>query len=129
MFKSYADCTQGKGSAALKELIKNLPLNAKNPPSHNSQAPIFVPNYYFGLTDTCEFGVSSRHNSTGTAPWMLWIVVENMLGIRATPDGLKVAPCMPDEWDHARLHRQFKGSNYEIELRSGQPGATLEITV
>lgn len=129
MFKSYADCTQGKGSAALKELLLNLPLNAKNPPSRNSQAPIFVPNYYFGLTDSCEFGVSSRHNTTGTAPWMLWIVVENILGIRATPDGLQVKPCMPDEWDHARLQRSFRASTYNIELRRGTEDGPLKITV
>jgi len=129
MFKSYADCTRGDGSAALKELILNLPLNAKNPPSRNSQAPIFVPNYYFGLTDTCEFGVSSRHHSTGTAPWMLWGLVENILGIRATHDGLQVKPCMPDEWDHARIQRRFRGSDYEIELQRGRTGEAIEITV
>ncbi len=129
MFKSYADCTQGDGSAALKELMLNLPLNAKNPPSRNSQAPIFVPNYYFGLTDTCEFGVSSRNISTGTAPWMLWILVENILGIRATPGGLQVSPCMPDEWDHARLRRSFRDSTYDIELRRGEDSSPLAISI
>ncbi|MBC2602791.1 GH36-type glycosyl hydrolase domain-containing protein [Puniceicoccus vermicola] len=129
MFKAYADCFLGDGSSALRELLRNLPLNADNPPSRNSQAPIFVPNYYYGLTDTCEFGVSSRHHSTGTAPWMLWVMVESILGIRATASGLQVAPCMPDEWDHAKLHRQFRSSSYDIELKRGATDQPLQINV
>ena len=129
MFKAYADCFLGDGSSALREIIRNLPLNSDNPPSRNSQAPIFVPNYYYGLTDTCEFGVSSRNHSTGTAPWMLWVMVESILGIRATAAGLEVKPCMPDEWDHAKLRRKFRNSSYAIELQRGATGQPLQINV
>ncbi|MDQ8208670.1 hypothetical protein QEH52_14180 [Coraliomargarita sp. SDUM461003] len=129
MFKSYADCSLSNGSAALKELMLNLPLNAKNPPSKNSQAPIFVPNCYFGLKDSCEFGVSSRNISTGTAPWMLWIMVESILGIRATADGLVVDPCMPDEWNEAKIRRRFRGSTYDIQLRRSPQTGPLEICI
>jgi cellobiose phosphorylase/cellobionic acid phosphorylase len=129
MFKAYADCRLGNGSATLREIVQNLPLNPSNPPSKNSQAPIYVPNFYYGIEDTCEFGVSSRHHTTGTAPWMLWVMVESILGIRATPHGLAIDPCMPDEWDTARVVRQFGGSNYDIHLKRGVSGEPLQIVI
>ena len=51
LFKAYAECALGSGDEALSEILRTLPTNPDNPPSHNTQAPIFVPNYYFGLLD------------------------------------------------------------------------------
>lgn len=130
MFKAYAECFLGDGESALREIIRNLPLNAANPPSRNTQPPIFVPNSYFGMEGAPDFGVSTRLISTGTAPWMLWVMVEGILGVRATPKGLLINPCMPDSWAGANLVRQFRGSTYVIAMRRGlTDGETMRILV
>jgi len=129
LFKAYADCCLGNGDAALQEILRVMPTNPDNPPSHNTQAPIFVPNYYFGLADSPEFGVSSRNHSTGTAPWMLWVIVEHVLGVRATPAGLEVKPNFPAAWPAAKLVRHFRGSRYEISFINSGHGNPLTIEV
>ena len=129
MFKAYAECSLGSGDEALREILRTLPTNPDNPPSHNTQAPIFVPNYYFGLVDSLEFGVSSRHHNTGTAPWMLWVLTEHILGIRATPDGLAIDPRLADAWPEVRLTRRFRDSTYDIILINKKTGGQPVITV
>ena len=129
MFKAYAECSLGNGNEAIREILRTLPTNPDNPPSRNRQAPIFVPNYYFGLLDSPEFGVSSRNHHTGTAPWMLWVIIEHILGIRATPDGLTINPRLPDEWPEAKLVRRFRGSCYDITLLNKRTGTSPVVLV
>jgi cellobiose phosphorylase/cellobionic acid phosphorylase len=129
MFKAYAECRLGQGDAALREILRLLPSNPENPPSHNTQAPIFLANYYFGLRDKPEFGISSRNHHTGTAPWMLWIIVEHILGVRATPVGLKIAPNLPKTWTKTKLQRTFRNSTYDITLRHRDANAEVTIII
>lgn len=118
MFKAYADCLAGHGSKAYDTIRKTLPTNPENPPARNLQVPIFLPNFYFGLRDSPNFGQSSQHNQTGTAPWMLWIIVEYLLGARATVDGLRIDPCIPGEWKEFSVARDFRKARYSIAVRN-----------
>jgi len=119
MFKAYADCVAGNADEALKTVVQTLPTNPDNPPEKNTQIPTFVPNYYFSLMDSPSFGQSSRHHRTGTSPWLQWVVLENMLGVRATIHGLKIEPCMPSKWNRAFVERRFKNAVYRITLTRG----------
>jgi cellobiose phosphorylase len=129
MFKAYAATCLGSGEEALREILRTLPTNPDNPPSHNLQAPIFVPNYYFGLQDSAEFGVSSRNHHTGTAPWMLWLLVEHIIGVRATPDGLIIDPKLPAAWPEVTVVRRFRDSHYTITLLNAQWGGAPKVTI
>ena len=129
MFKAYAAACLGGGEEALREILRTLPTNPDNPPSHNLQAPIFVPNYYFGLQDSAEFGVSSRNHHTGTAPWMLWLLVEHIIGVRATPDGLIIDPKLPAAWPEVTVVRRFRDSHYTITLLNAQWGGAPKVTI
>jgi len=129
MFKAYAESCLGQPDGALDEILRILPTNAKNPPSHNTQAPIFLPNYYFGLTDSSEFGISSCNHHTGTAPWMLWVIVESILGIRATHQGLEINPKLPSSWPKVEIVRQFRNSRYAITLINRGSHSKPEILV
>lgn len=126
MFKAYADCIAGNPDEALKTIVQTLPTNPNNPPEKNTQIPTFIPNYYFSLIDSPSFGQSSRHHKTGTSPWLQWVVLENMLGVRATIHGLNIEPCMPSSWDKVEVTRHFKNAVYHIRLRRGNE---LSITV
>ncbi len=117
MFKAYADCVVNKGDDALNTVMRTLPTNSDNPPEKNSQIPLYVPNYYYGLQDSPCFGQSSRHHATGTAPWLQWVVLEKILGVQATIKGLLINPHMPSSWDTAYVERQFKDAFYKIHLQ------------
>ena len=127
MFKAYADCLAGRGDAAYDTLRKIMPTNPENPPERNRQVPVFVPNCYFGLPDSSNFGRSTHSPVTGTAAWMMWVGVEHILGIQATVDGLTVNPCLPRHWREAAIRRAYRGATYDIRIaNSGQPGAGVE---
>ena len=116
MFKSFADCIAGRGNQALETISRTLPTNPDNPPEINLQVPIFVPNFYFGLEDSPNFGQSSHHHSTGTVGWMLWTTLEYVLGIRATVQGLMIDPCIPEDWPEYRVDRIFRSARYQITV-------------
>lgn len=103
MFKAYADCIIGKGGRAYATVAATLPQNPKNPPEKNLQCPIFVPNYYFGLKDSPNYGISSCNYGTGTAAWFMWVVIRHILGVKRGISGTKTAPVMPEGWHDCRV--------------------------
>lgn len=117
MFKAYADCMTGDFERAYETIKKTLPENKLNPSEKSLQAPIFVPNYYYGLTESPNFGISSNVYSTGTASWLMWITAEQILGIKAGFDGLTVEPHLPEDWDFAKATKLFRGAEYNITIR------------
>ncbi len=119
MFKAYANCCAGNADEALKTIVQTLPTNPDNPPEKNTQVPTFIPNYYFSLMDSPSFGQSSRHNRTGTSPWLQWVVLEHILGVKATIHGLRIEPLMPSGWDRSYVERHFKNAFYKIRLTRG----------
>lgn len=114
MFKAFADFILKRGSIGYETIRKTLPTNTDNPPEKNKQVPIFLPNFYFGLKDSHNFGNSSMHNSTGTCAWMLWLAIEYLFGVKATVDGLIIDPNIPASWREFSLQRDFKKARYNI---------------
>ncbi|MDF2927126.1 MAG: hypothetical protein K0R57_6040 [Paenibacillaceae bacterium] len=132
LFKAYADFAAGRADKGYETIVKTLPGSSLNPVERNLQPPIWVPNFYFGLTDSPNFGKSSLNHSTGTAAWIIWTVVESLLGVRSTINGLEIAPHAPREWDGYRLERLYKGSRYRIrfERQAGEEdGPAVAIVV
>lgn len=118
MFKAFADCVLGDADSAYETIKKTLPTNPENSPEKSWQVPLFVPNYYFGLLDSPNFGHSSQHHSTGTAAWLIWVVSDYLLGARATVDGVRLDPCIPKEWKEACMERCFKNTRYKIRINN-----------
>lgn len=117
LFKACADLMAGRPEEGFGTIMKTLPGSTQNPTERNLQPPLWVPNFYFGLMDSPNFGKSSLNHSTGTAAWVAWTVLERLLGVRATVNGLEVSPNPPREWQEYRVERMFKGSRYSIEFR------------
>jgi cellobiose phosphorylase len=63
---------------------------------------------------------------TGTAAWNLVAITQWILGIRPEHDGLRVAPCVPSDWDGFEAVRRFRGAEYRIVVRRGQ-GRALRV--
>ena len=66
--------------------------------------------------DAVKPGEAKNSWLTGTAAWNLYAVSQYILGIQPQYDGLKIDPCIPEEWDGFDIRRKFRGALYKIEI-------------
>jgi cellobiose phosphorylase len=63
---------------------------------------------------------------TGTAAWTFVNVSQYLLGIQATHEGLRVNPCLPENFTSVKVTRFFRGLVYNIDIkRTGTPSLTV----
>lgn len=123
VFKAFADARLGDADRALDSLVKIMPTNPANPPEKNLQVPIFLPNSYFGIDGHHAFGESTLNHETSTASWFFMTIVEELLGLRATADGLVIRPLLPSGWTSCKVARTWGGSRYEVRIEGYRKGA------
>jgi len=56
---------------------------------------------------------------TGSAQWLHRVAVRDILGVKATYEGLAVEPHAPSEWNEYRYRRIFRGAVYEFQFVRG----------
>lgn len=59
---------------------------------------------------------------TGSAAWNLRAIVEGLLGLEATLEGLKLEPQLPEDWEGYRVVRRYRGTTYHIRVQRAAPG-------
>jgi|GEM_PF-1428273 len=58
---------------------------------------------------------------SGSAPWYYRLITEQMLGLQWSPDGFRLAPCLPADWPEIRLELQRGETTYCLTVeRPGQ---------
>lgn len=127
MFLALARAICGEGDRLYELLWRTLPTNPENPPEKNLQLPVYLANYYYGLRESENFGRSSGHYGTGTAPWMLMLLMEELMGVKATVDGIRIQPCLPEGWNRAACRRIWKDAVYQIVIRRGEKAPACEM--
>ena len=68
--------------------------------------------------DAPNFGEAKNSWLTGTAAWTFLNASQYILGIRPDYDGLIVDPCIPSFMDGFTAKRDFRGTNYNIEVEN-----------
>ena len=64
---------------------------------------------------------------TGTASWTFLSISQAILGIYPDYDGLRIDPCIPDDWNEYTVTRKFRGTAYTIHIkRSGEKTMTVD---
>ena len=63
-----------------------------------------------------QFGLARNSWLSGTAAWMYVTGTQYILGIRPTFDGLRIDPCIPEQWKGLRATRRFRHAVYEITV-------------
>ncbi len=66
---------------------------------------------------------------TGTAAWNYVAITQHILGIRATLDGLQIAPVIPADWSGFEAVRKFRGVTYQIKVERKGKGNEWTLTV
>jgi cellobiose phosphorylase len=57
---------------------------------------------------------------TGSAQWLHKVAVADLIGVKATYDGLIVDPCVPVEWNIFTYTRKFRGSTYQFTFKRSE---------
>ncbi len=64
---------------------------------------------------------------TGTAAWTFVNISQYILGIKPTPDGLSVDPCLPGFLTEYSVDRRYQGSVYHIHVKqTGSPSVSVD---
>ena len=66
---------------------------------------------------------------TGSAAWYLRALIEGVLGVKATVDGLSVQAALPNGWDGYRIQRRFRDVTYDIQVRRAASGESTGCTI
>jgi cellobiose phosphorylase len=54
---------------------------------------------------------------TGAAGWMYRLTVETLLGLQLEVDHLRIAPCVPAEWESYKIHYRYRDTVYHIIVK------------
>ncbi|MCX8104923.1 MAG: GH116 family glycosyl hydrolase [Ignavibacterium album] len=96
--------------------------NGLNPDEYVAE-PYVTPGNIDG-PDSPNYGMAGWTWYTGSANWFQKVIVDWILGIRATTKGLLIDPCIPSDWKEYSVKRNFRGTTYLIKvINSGKENA------
>ncbi len=53
---------------------------------------------------------------TGAAGWMYRLTAETLLGLQLEGDHLRIAPCVPADWESYNIHYRYRDTFYHINI-------------
>lgn len=113
-FKALADCMAQRPEEAWDTYLKVAPDNPENPIPRSGMEPFAFVNKFDLLAQAP--GKSGYAWRTGTAPWFTMILLEWILGLRRSYDGLLIDPCLSSRVPVAKVRRTFRGATYDVHL-------------
>ncbi|MBL7070933.1 MAG: glycosyl transferase family 36 [Candidatus Omnitrophica bacterium] len=116
-----AECILKRNKTAYNMYRKMIPPSRSEKPDLYKAEPYVMPGNIDG-PDSANFGRGGWTWYTGSATWMLRVIVDWILGVRPGKDGLTVDPCIPDNWRGFKVRRLFRGKMYEIIVRRNNKG-------
>jgi cellobiose phosphorylase len=66
--------------------------------------------------DSPHFGRGGWTWYTGSAAWLYRIMTEWIIGVRPEWEGLRIDPCVPQDWDEFKIKRHYRGQVYRIRF-------------
>ncbi|MFZ1292395.1 MAG: glycosyl transferase [Melioribacteraceae bacterium] len=66
--------------------------------------------------DSFKPGEAKNSWLTGTAAWNFYAITQYILGIQPQYEGLKIDPCIPNNWDGFAITRKFRNAIFNIEI-------------
>ena len=108
--------TKLKQSGIAYEIFRKVcPIINGMEPDRYKGEPYVTPGNIDG-PESAHYGRGSWTWYTGSAAWFQKVIVDWILGIRATEEGLLIDPCIPKEWESFKVKRLFRGTYYQITV-------------
>ena len=79
--------------------------------------------------DAPTHGEAKNSWLTGTAAWNYYAIVQQILGIQTSLDGLQIAPVIPTSWKGFKATRKYRGVTYNIEIERLGTGNAITLIV
>ncbi len=123
---SIAETVLGRGDNAFDIYRRTCPVY-----QHEHSDIRRVEPYVYAQTVAARasFDEGAARNSwlTGTAAWTFVNISQYILGIKPTPDGLQVDPCLPEFLRDYTVTRRYQGSQYRIHVaQTGKRSVTVD---
>ena len=130
-FYIYGLYAVGEKENAYRLLRKMIPGPDREDIIRRGQLPVFIPNYYRGAYRQFPHtaGRSSHLFNTGTVPWVYRCLIDGLFGLQGVPDGLRIKPQLPTDWQTVTVKRYFRGSELQIEMKRSSEVRTIEVYV
>jgi len=68
--------------------------------------------------DAFKPGEAKNSWLTGTASWNFYTITQFILGVQPDYEGLRIDPCIPNDWRGYKVKRKFRGATYTIEIQN-----------
>ena len=122
-FKMKADLAAGRAEQAYATFVKVTPLNPRNPPEHSTMEPFGLSNFYIGPDcphKAKDFGRAIYTYNSGSGNWLYVNALEELLGVAADFNGLRIRPNPPRKWNRYTVRRVWRGATYVITVTRKQ---------
>ncbi len=112
-----AQCLLGNGSDAVRFYDALCPYHQNDKIEIRQAEPYSYCQFVMGAAHTAH-GRARHPFMTGTAGWAYFSSTQYILGVRPDFDGLTVDPCVPSDWRHFRISREWRGATYHITVNN-----------
>ena len=79
--------------------------------------PYVFANAYYGPDHRCHAGLMEFTWITGSVAWFYNVILRELVGVRSEYEGLRIAPCLPSEWNETQIERQVRGKEFKVSIR------------
>ncbi len=110
-----AEALLGHGDRAFTYFKESCPA-AYNDHAEVREVEPYVHSQFIEGHETPQPGRAHVHWLTGTASTVMVGMVEGILGLRPTPEGLRISPSVPHTWDGFTMEKTFRGKRLHITV-------------
>ena len=110
-----AETILGRGNNAMDLYDSMAPCLQNDIAEVRGAEPYVYAQFVYGR-DHEFYGKAQNPWLTGTAGWMYTAATRYILGIRPSPKGLIIDPCIPSDWSGFHIMRQWGESTFQIEV-------------
>ena len=112
-----AEALMGHGERAVRYFKESCP-SAYNDRAEIREVEPYVHSQFIEGHRTPQPGRAHVHWLTGTASTVMVGMVEGILGLRPTPEGLRITPAIPAAWDGFTMEKTFRGKKLHIVIEN-----------
>ena len=121
-----AEATLGRGNEAFDIYRRICPAYLEDKSEIHETEPYCYAQMVTGRASGAP-GHAKNSWLTGTASWTFLSISQAILGIYPDYQGLRIQPCIPDDWKEYTVTRKFRGTEYVVHVgRTGKPGMTVD---
>jgi cellobiose phosphorylase len=125
-FKVFSDIKRGEYDIAYDTFMRCLPNHPDNSDTRRTSEPFSVGNVYYGPEHPRE-GMNLFSYFTAAPAWLIHGGFDEMLGVKADFDGLRIDPHVPEDWNEYSVTKIYRGTKFEVTFtRSSDKGIFVD---